>query len=391
MLSLIRRNKFLSLFLIVFIILYSVTQFVHFNRYKSLIEAQFTGSDLQINIEGNIEFELFPLPHLELNKVFLRYNDKTLLSVGNINKGGINPFNGNLDNLTIVNAQVHYPVLISYIKNIHDNSAAKGDNSFLDHLKFKNIKLILSKDYHLENTTGDVIYEDSFFKLKLSGLLDSVPLDVDMSIDNIDPTTNRGVMNALVSADAFNLGFEGSVDSLFSKDSKFSGKINGKLDNLALFASMFDLPVQNTTYLENEQLEFMADFNYDARVSLDNISVDSLNIKNLRSSINFSEAEGRKILFEIESINLDGMFGDNKMNVVQNLFFNALEYFNRKIPESKAKFISKINSIISNGKEIKDFEIEANVENEIVTVSKFDASFPNGGILKVDGVITQRY
>lgn len=388
MLSLIKRNKVLFLFLIIFTVLYSVTQFVHFNRYKSLIEGQFVDSDLQINIEGNIEFELFPLPHLELNKVFLRYDDKTLLSAGNINKGGLNPFNGKLNNLTIVGAQVQYPILNSYIKNVNDNGDIKSDNAFLEHLKFKNIKLVLSKDYHLESTTGIVVYEGDVFNLKLAGLLDSIPLDVDISIDNIDPNTNKGAMNASITADAFNLGFEGSVESLFSKNSKFSGKISGRLDNLALFTSIFDIPMQNAAYLENEQLEFLADFNYDERVSLDNIAVNSLNIKNLRSSINFSEAEGRLVLFEVDNIDLDGMFGDEKMNVVQNLFFKSLEYFNREIPKSRAKFTSKIHSITSNGKEIKDFEIEANVEDEIVTVSKFDASFPGGGVLKVDGVIT---
>ena len=383
MFSIIKRNKLITAILLFFVILYGVSKVVHFNQYRSFIEEQLTTEDLEFKINGNIEFEIFPMPHLELNDVVVSYKDETIVSADKIRKGGLNPFKHEVQNLTIVNATLNYSILNQYIESSDQQQNVK----LLTKLKLKNVDVLLGAGGKINNVKGVIDYTGKKFIADFDAIYKRVPLQFQLKLANITPEMASKDVTFKIKSDDFTVNFVGEGFDLFSKNN-FDGKLKTEFQNFTFLTTLFNLDIEELSYIDNENLNFSADFKYVDFITLDNILIDSANIKNLKSSINITPNLRNVIDISVDSIDMDGLFGTERSEVMRNSFLSLLSNFNRTIPDTEVDFSAEIKNIKINNQNVTDFTLYADLVNGIITVSELSMIMPGDTATKVIGIIS---
>jgi hypothetical protein len=161
LLAVIKRNKFLAGFFALIIAFFALSKVVNFNEFKSLLSKEFNNNALSINVNGDINFELFPLPHLEFNNVVIKYDDTILINADKINKGGLNPFSTSISNLEIESGIFDLTLLEQYISTQKTQGMA-----LLKNLSFKEVEMKLSRTNKLDNAHGKLYSSSSRLNLQ---------------------------------------------------------------------------------------------------------------------------------------------------------------------------------------------------------------------------------
>ncbi|WP_039457144.1 AsmA family protein [Candidatus Jidaibacter acanthamoebae] len=401
--------KFLLIIFIVLGVLEFATYFIAFNQYKEVVEKiskeQF---NLKVKINGDIRYRLFPLPHIELEKVEIATNQDDLLakvSKANLYLGMLSLPNSleqaKFKKLHLNNGEFN---LTNILENFKENKLNEklGLNSFI--ITNSSIDVLSSTKDKVEKGVLErlnlKLSKDGWFskniKLESNFEINHKPLNFTATFDAVDAQGSSDQAMVRLYDKTGEISFAGKLENLISEP-KLAGNITAKVTDVEKFSQHFSSSQYIKTLLSKENLSITGEVEASKKyLNIKKLTINSNNIKNIiiNSKTEFYPNIESNINVTADNINLDNFaLWENKDTAtsvkLQEMVYGLLSYFNTEIFNTIDLFFNlKINSLTVNSEFISNLIFDFDSFAGDISLNTFEFKLPGSSGLNLKGIIT---
>lgn len=380
-------------------------QFVNFNNHKESIinhiekEGQFTAK-----IDGDIVIQVLPLAVSIKDFNIYDLNKNLVLSAKKINLN-INPF--------AIFSGLHNAI---DVKNILISEGVIDVRNLKSHVKTKDLvlrSLILERCKLTSDTMQSLlIFDDINATIKYGSSVASDDLEVisdlliagqrfnfNANFVNIDESGNAESSSFSLSNNAITTKFTGVLKDLFT-----SPELKGDVTTEISSPENFNHFIENNKFLEqffrNNQMNFSSSLLVKSnKIIIDNISINSRDIKNVSGNFVIDLNSGLDISSEItiDQIDVDGIYSTPEkprdkvtLKELESYLVKFINDFDFYVPDDVSEMLTlNVKTIKLNEQLINNVLVSADVFDGGMLINEISCQLPYSGNIKIDGKVAR--